>query len=143
MRALPYIYTNIISSGHFFPEEDNEFFNRVSALNDAFKLEEQRLDRATTEATETHLQQAMEREREREPEGEELPRDPAASYWRQAELDVRTLLAVRKQWDYFLTDERDAEASRIPPNWVEPSPPANWVWASALVRSDYAGNVNT
>ncbi|RUS26782.1 hypothetical protein BC938DRAFT_484123 [Jimgerdemannia flammicorona] len=122
--------------GHFFPGEDDEFFNRIRALNDALKLEEQRLDRATTEATETHLQQAIERERERELEREEQPRDAATGYWLQAELDLRALVAVRRQWDYFLTGAEDMEGSRIPGKWVEASPPANWVWASALVRAD-------
>ena len=76
--------------GHFFPEEDDEFFNKIASLNDAMKVEEARLDQERNAAAEHKRNEAMDagmKERERE-------RDPVYEYWHQAEFDLDNLKLI-------------------------------------------------
>jgi hypothetical protein len=82
---------SIYLSGHFFPEEDDEFFNKIASLNDAMKVEEARLDQERNAAAELKRNEAMDagmKERERE-------RDPVYEYWHQAEFDLDNLVLIR------------------------------------------------
>ncbi|CAG8449086.1 7103_t:CDS:2 [Acaulospora colombiana] len=77
--------------GHFFPEEDDEFFNKIASLNDAMKIEEERLDQERNAAAEHKRNEAMDagmKERARE-------RDPTYEYWHQAEFDIDNLVLIR------------------------------------------------
>ncbi|KAF0511888.1 u11/u12 small nuclear ribonucleoprotein 59 kda protein [Gigaspora margarita] len=116
--------------GHFFPEEDDEFFNKVASLNDVMKIEEARLDQERNAAAEHKRNEAMDvvmKEREKE-------RDPVYEYWHQAEFDIDNLISIRRQWDAFLVAPSTTGSSCIPPSFVDPSPPANYVWASCLTH---------
>ncbi|RIB07804.1 hypothetical protein C2G38_397612 [Gigaspora rosea] len=116
--------------GHFFPEEDDEFFNKVASLNDVMKIEEARLDQERNAAAEHKRNEAMDvvmKEREKE-------RDPVYEYWHQAEFDIDNLILIRRQWDAFLVAPSTTGSSCIPPSFVDPSPPANYVWASCLTH---------
>ncbi|CAG8703907.1 12130_t:CDS:2, partial [Acaulospora morrowiae] len=116
--------------GHFFPEEDDEFFNKIASLNDAMKIEEERLDQERNAAAEHKRNEAMDagmKERARE-------RDPIYEYWHQAEFDIDNLVLIRKRWDSYLVAPGTAAASCIPSTLVEPSPPANHIWASCLTH---------
>ncbi|CAG8519961.1 4260_t:CDS:2 [Ambispora leptoticha] len=118
--------------GHFFPEEDNEFFNKVASLNDAMKIEEERLERERNAAAEQKRKEAMDagmKERERE-------RDPLYEYWHQAEFDLDNLVSIRRQWDAYIVPPGTQGASRIPPRFVTPAPPANYIWASCLTHGN-------
>ncbi|CAG8444201.1 9164_t:CDS:2 [Diversispora eburnea] len=116
--------------GHFFPEEDDEFFNKIASLNDAMKIEEERLDQERNAAAEQKRNEAMHagmKERERE-------RDPTYEYWHQAEFDIDNLVSIRRQWDAYLIAPGKPASSCIPPMFVTPSPPANYIWASCLIH---------
>ncbi|CAG8590080.1 10028_t:CDS:2, partial [Scutellospora calospora] len=116
--------------GHFFPEEDDEFFNKVASLNDVMKIEEARLDEERNAAAEHKRNEAMDvgmKEREKE-------RDPVYEYWHQAEFDIDDLISIRCQWDAFLVAPSTTGASCIPPYFIDPSPPANYVWATCLTH---------
>ncbi|CAI2175179.1 10401_t:CDS:2 [Funneliformis geosporum] len=116
--------------GHFFPEEDDEFFNRISTLNDAMKVEEARLNQERDAAAEHKRNEAMDagmKERERE-------RDPVYEYWHQAEFDLDNLVSIRRQWDAYIDETGSVGSSCIPPTFVNPSPPANYIWASCLMH---------
>ncbi|CAG8456135.1 7095_t:CDS:2 [Ambispora gerdemannii] len=118
--------------GHFFPEEDNEFFNKVASLNDAMKIEEERLEKERNAAAEQKRDEAMDagmKERERE-------RDPLYEYWHQAEFDLDNLVSIRRQWDAYIVPAGTQGASRIPPRFVTPTPPANYIWASCLTHGN-------
>ncbi|CAG8537798.1 15361_t:CDS:2 [Funneliformis caledonium] len=78
--------------GHFFPEEDDEFFNRIASLNDAMKVEE------------------------------------------APEFDLDNLVSIRRQWDAYIDETGSVGSSCIPPTFVNPSPPANYIWASCLMH---------
>ncbi|RIA89172.1 hypothetical protein C1645_825195 [Glomus cerebriforme] len=116
--------------GHFFPEEDDEFFNKIASLNDAMKVEEARLDQERNAAAEHKRNEAMDagmKERERE-------RDPVYEYWHQAEFDLDNLVLIRRQWDAYINETGSTGSSCIPPTFVDPSPPANYIWASCLTH---------
>ncbi|CAG8784855.1 5357_t:CDS:2, partial [Racocetra persica] len=116
--------------GHFFPEEDDEFFNKVASLNDVMKIEEARLDQERNAAAEHKRNEAMDvgmKEREKE-------RDPVYEYWHQAEFDIDNLISIRRQWDAFLVAPGTIGSSCVPPSFINPSPPANYVWASCLTH---------
>ncbi|GBB85043.1 hypothetical protein RclHR1_11610003 [Rhizophagus clarus] len=113
--------------GHFFPEEDDEFFNKIASLNDVMKVEEARLDQERNAAAEHKRNEAMNagmKERERE-------RDPVYEYWHQAEFDLDNLVLIRRQWDAYINE---TGSSCIPLTFVDPSPPANYIWASCLTH---------
>lgn len=111
------------SQGHFFADDGNEFFNKVK---------------------EWHEQQEK-----GEPERKELIIDEqdhwkhmeldktAYEYWCQANQSTSALLRIRKEWDQYIWKNHERDDSdpvgKIPPTFVKPSPPANWVWATYLL----------
>ncbi|CAJ0828435.1 11151_t:CDS:2 [Entrophospora sp. SA101] len=116
--------------GHFFPEEDDEFFNRIASLNDVMNEEEARLDQERDAAAEHKRNETIDagmKERERE-------RDPVYEYWHQAEIDLDSLVSIRYKWDAYIVPPGTNGASCIPPTFVQPSPPANYIWASCLTH---------
>ncbi|CAG8794998.1 4786_t:CDS:2, partial [Racocetra fulgida] len=116
------ILQNFSLIGHFFPEEDDEFFNKIASLNDVMKIEEARLDQERNAAAEHKRNEAMDvgmKEREKE-------RDPVYEYWHQAEFDIDTLISIRRQWDAFLVAPGTIGSSCVPPSFIDPSPPANY-----------------
>ncbi|KAG9296884.1 hypothetical protein G9A89_006839 [Geosiphon pyriformis] len=116
--------------GHFFPEEDDEFFNKVASLNDVMKIEEERLEKERDAAAKLKRNEAMDagmKERDRE-------RDPLFEYWHQAEFHLDNLVSIRRQWDAYIVPPGTQGSTRIPPGFVIPSPPANYIWASCLAQ---------
>ncbi|CAG8561519.1 7559_t:CDS:2 [Paraglomus brasilianum] len=114
--------------GHFFPEEDNEFFSRVASLSNAMKIEQERLDKEHLQAVQNKREEGIEEGMKKQ----ERERDLCYEYWHQAEMEIDCLVAVRRQWDAYLVPPSAPGASRIPPTFVMPAPPANYIWASCL-----------
>ncbi|KAI8374684.1 uncharacterized protein BYT42DRAFT_577271 [Radiomyces spectabilis] len=124
------------SKGRFFADQGNAFFNKVKAWHDAEaqKTEEEKPwvddDHSTSPLTIDPLDHWT-----------DAPLDESAyRYWRQAFQHPDSLRRVRKHWDQYLIhdDHQDPNSissleQKIPPTWVTPSPPANWIWASCLV----------
>jgi hypothetical protein len=54
------------------------------------------------------------------------------SYWCQGNSSLDALKRVRNQWDYYLSTTSNDTGRKVPPTWVNPSPPSNWVWATVL-----------
>ncbi|KAI9025163.1 hypothetical protein CLU79DRAFT_717862 [Phycomyces nitens] len=115
------------NQGHFFPEEGNDFFNKVKAWHVA--TEEKDSTEQEEPSKETPLQIHP------DDHWNDLELDTMAySYWAQGLQNTETLRRIRKLWDHNIHEEETAREAKIPPYWVEPSPPANWVWASCLVQ---------
>ncbi|KAE8022043.1 hypothetical protein FH972_007878 [Carpinus fangiana] len=51
-------------------------------------------------------------------------------YYHGSNTDIGTLIEVRRAWDAYIRPG----GSRVPAHWVQPSPPADEIWASYLVR---------
>ncbi|XP_062157256.1 U11/U12 small nuclear ribonucleoprotein 59 kDa protein-like isoform X2 [Alnus glutinosa] len=51
-------------------------------------------------------------------------------YYHGSNADMGTLIEVRRTWDAYIRPG----GSRIPGHWVQPSPPADEIWESYLVR---------
>ncbi|KAI7862278.1 hypothetical protein BDF14DRAFT_116448 [Spinellus fusiger] len=114
------------NKGHFFPEEGNEFFNKIKAWNEA---EEER------DSTEQGVS-LKEGQMKIHPQDQWQTQDldlTAYRYWSHAYQSTDGLRHVRRLWDQWTTENAGREA-KVPPFWIEPSPPANWVWASCLVQ---------
>ncbi|KAL1930271.1 hypothetical protein VTP01DRAFT_1425 [Rhizomucor pusillus] len=122
------------AQGHFFPEEGNEFFEKVKAWHEKPSAEQtlQEDDNEQSDSDRTlyvHPEDKWQR----------LPLDESAyGYWCQGIQSAQNLLRIRKQWDYYIVDNNENNNTRfsllgkVPPTWVTPSPPANWVWATYL-----------
>jgi len=145
--------------GHFFPEEDDEFFNRIASLNDAMKEEEARLDQERDAAAEHKRNETIDAGMKKR----EYERNSVYEYWHQAEIDLDSLISIRYtyiythiftyitythtytllthnhitfryKWDAYIVPSGTNGASCIPPTFVRPSPPANYIWASCLTH---------
>lgn len=120
------------AQGHFFPETGDDFYAKI-----------QEQEKRQPRNDESPYQE------EEEQEEKQLYIHPddhwhntgldhkAYAYWCQGEQDVDTLRRIRNQWDGYLVEEEEEEeeesaGTKIPPVWVEPGPPSNWIWATAL-----------
>lgn len=124
--------------GHFFPEEGNEFFEKVRAWNERQDAEQVVQDDNEQAESEKMLYVHP------EDKWQHMPLDETAyRFWCQGIQSTQNLLRIRKLWDYHLVqDDEDAAApytlssrlEKVPPTWVTPSPPANWIWATYLTH---------
>lgn len=112
------------AQGHFFPETGDDFYA---------KIQEQEERQSPNDQESCH-------EEEEEKQLYIHPDDQwhntgldhkAYAYWCQGDQDVDTLRRIRNQWDGYLVEQEDA-GTKIPPTWVKPAPPSNWVWATSL-----------
>lgn len=111
---------NLEAKGHFFPEEGDAFYEQVKELNEKKSTGEE------------------EKEQEEEQEVGLIidPKDKWNSYdvdekayrfWTCQTVD--SLLKVRRMWDQYIIDQ---DGDKVPPTFVSPSAPANYIWASYL-----------
>ncbi|KAL0085772.1 hypothetical protein F4703DRAFT_1559198 [Phycomyces blakesleeanus] len=115
------------NKGHFFPEEGNDFFNKVKAWHVATEEKDGTEQEETTTNTSLYIHP--------DDHWNVLGLDNMSyTYWSQGFQNTEALRRVRKLWDHYISEEETAREAKIPPYWVEPSPPANWVWASCLVQ---------
>ena len=109
------------AQGHFFPETGDDFYAKIqeqeerhSSKDGIYEEEEKQLyinpDDYWHNTSLDHK---------------------AYSYWCQGEQDVDTLRRIRNQWDGYLVED-ESTGTKIPPVWVEPAPPSNWIWATSL-----------
>ncbi|KAI8329578.1 hypothetical protein BD560DRAFT_441600 [Blakeslea trispora] len=111
------------AKGHFFPETGNQFYHQVKAWHEE---EQQKTQQASSENSIVHPQDKW----------QHLKLDlNVYDYWCVAEKSTKDLLRVRRQWDQYLALDNDHQNvyQKVPPIFVEPSPPANAVWASYLL----------
>ncbi|CAH8313302.1 unnamed protein product [Eruca vesicaria subsp. sativa] len=146
--------------GHFLPEEDDKFFESVRA---AVEQEENQAQSVTnTEAEEnvlaseedisqTTTNKIINKDKDKESNTVatascekpiEAPPDSGIDnvsnlpvecyhYYYGSNLDMGRLIEIRREWDAYLSPG----GSRIPGHLVQPSPPANEIWASCLVKT--------
>ncbi|XP_009142681.1 U11/U12 small nuclear ribonucleoprotein 59 kDa protein isoform X2 [Brassica rapa] len=146
--------------GHFLPEEDDKFFESVRA---AVEQEENQAPSVTnTEAEENAIasvedtnlttdNKIINKDMDKEindvaaascEKSIEAPLDSGCEnvsnlpvecyhYYYGSNLDMGRLIEIRRDWDAYLSPG----GSRIPGHWVQPSPPANEIWASCLVKN--------
>ncbi|KAJ3694569.1 hypothetical protein LUZ60_010049 [Juncus effusus] len=145
--------------GHFFPEEDDKFLDRVKAsveeeerqskskstISDAIatamgsaKSTDQMIEKSTdlgavgpsgSESKEMKVEEGNVKSAD---SGAGLNVNLPAEfyhYYYGGSYDMGTLIEVRRTWDAYLRPG----GSRIPGHWVQPPPPSNEVWASYLV----------
>ncbi|ORX78559.1 hypothetical protein K493DRAFT_321195 [Basidiobolus meristosporus CBS 931.73] len=113
--------------GHYFPEQEDPFFDQIRQLDEAIQQEGKQLEDATTEANESKRKEAIEARMK------ERGTDSIFEYYHQAKFDLDNLVHIRRQWDEYIVPRGTYGASRIPPRYVDPAPPGNHVWASCLV----------
>lgn len=147
--------------GHFFPEEDDKFFDSVRAAVEQEENQAQSVINTETEEiviaseedtslatsnkiinndtdkeSNTVLGAACEKKIEAPPPDNgvdnvsNLPVE-CYHYYYGSNLDMGRLIEIRREWDAYLCPG----GSRIPGHWVQPSPPANEIWASCLVKT--------
>ncbi|KAI8094976.1 uncharacterized protein B0P05DRAFT_583244 [Gilbertella persicaria] len=113
------------SKGHFFAESGNQFFNKVKEWHEANTEIETKQEQPQTELAihpnDVWQHTAIDKE--------------AYAYWCAADQTLDRLLDIRRQWDhYILFDGNDQDVQhKVPPMFVQPSPPANPIWASYLL----------
>ncbi|KAF3580031.1 hypothetical protein DY000_02028397 [Brassica cretica] len=147
--------------GHFLPEEDDKFFESVRAAveqeeNKAqsvinMEIEENVIpsEEGTTQTTGNEIiNKDMDKESNDvaaascEKTVEAPPPDKGVDnvsnlpvecyhYYYGSNLDMGRLIEIRREWDAYLSPG----GSRIPGHWVQPSPPADEIWASCLVKT--------
>ncbi|CAJ1933361.1 unnamed protein product [Sphenostylis stenocarpa] len=156
--------------GHFLPEEDDKFLERVQAAVEeeerealaAVEADAAKDAIATAEESRKAIQNQGNDSEVKESKDKIVPSvteegsgavdenksskigqtsggayDPLANlpiefyhYYHGSNNDMGTLIEVRRGWDAYIRPG----GSRIPGHWVQPSPPANEIWASYLVR---------
>eukprot|EP00850_Spirogloea_muscicola_P018210 SM000164S02272 [mRNA] locus=s164:311681:315274:+ [translate_table: standard] len=57
---------------------------------------------------------------------------PFQAYYFGSTTSLASLIEVRKQWDAYIV----SNGSRIPPHWVDVSPPSDATWASFLIKEE-------
>uniref|UniRef100_A0A2N9GM50 Uncharacterized protein n=1 Tax=Fagus sylvatica TaxID=28930 RepID=A0A2N9GM50_FAGSY len=140
--------------GHFLPEEDDKFLERVRAAVE--EEERQAIAAADTDAAKDAIATAEEsrkalqknnkgstsvtvKESEQGLEGQGISGayDSVANlplefyhYYHGSNTDIGTLIEVRRTWDAYIRPG----GSHIPGHWVQPPPPADEIWASYLLR---------
>lgn len=147
--------------GHFLPEEDDKFFESVRA---AVEQEENQAQSVTNTEVEENVMASVEdtslttdnktvnkdtvkesntvAEASCEKTIEAPPPENGVDnvsnlpvecyhYYYGSNLDMGRLIEIRREWDAYLSPG----GSRIPGHLVQPSPPANEIWASCLVKN--------
>ncbi|KAI8145037.1 hypothetical protein BJV82DRAFT_577297 [Fennellomyces sp. T-0311] len=116
------------AKGHFFPEEGNEFFEKIKAWNAEHEEGEQILERDRSKDTPLFVHP--------DDHWEQEPLDTTAyGHWSQGFQEIDSLRRVRNQWDYYLDDgPNESIEAKVPPTWVPPAPPSNWIWATCLTH---------
>ncbi|CAN7006999.1 unnamed protein product [Brassica oleracea var. botrytis] len=147
--------------GHFLPEEDDKFFESVRAAVEQEENQAQSVinmeteenvipsEEGTTQTTGNEIiNKGMDKESNDvaaascEKTVEAPPPDKGVDnvsnlpvecyhYYYGSNLDMGRLIEIRREWDAYLSPG----GSRIPGHWVQPTPPANEIWASCLVKT--------
>ncbi|XP_010544776.1 PREDICTED: U11/U12 small nuclear ribonucleoprotein 59 kDa protein [Tarenaya hassleriana] len=141
--------------GYFLPEEDDKFFESVRAAveqeenqaqssintdgdNDVATAEEPGKntesdvpirDNETSEDMNEGSSTALDIGKKGQENVANLPLD-FYHYYYGSDHDISRLIEVRREWDAYIRHG----GSRIPGHWVLPSPPANEIWASYMVK---------
>ncbi|CAO3608135.1 unnamed protein product [Mucor hiemalis] len=117
------------AKGHFFAEDGNQFFNQVQRSHESNEIEQEQKDISVNlikpEKLVLHSEDTW----------RNIPIDKKAySYWCQSDQSLEALLLNRRLWDqYIIHDSRNNDLiHKVPPTFVDPAPPANWIWASYL-----------
>ncbi|KAI9319776.1 hypothetical protein BX666DRAFT_1916113 [Dichotomocladium elegans] len=111
------------AQGHFFPDAGDEFYHKIKASEEERGLTDG-IEKESENDSEKHAPLYI------HPEDNTPSLDQTAyRFWAQGLQTTKALLRVRNQWDMFLDD---SEGTQIPPTWVTPTPPTNWIWASYL-----------
>ncbi|KAF7724187.1 hypothetical protein EC973_001259 [Apophysomyces ossiformis] len=126
------------AQGHFFPEQDNEFFEKIKAWHAQEEKEEAKRQLEGAKEGWSTTKEEDEAEWFIHPDDHWLTRPlDKRAYRRWTAGNLECLRKNRQAWDQYLVDQ-DEQAeeigpeSKVPPRWVDPSPPANWIWASYL-----------
>ncbi|XP_010508056.1 PREDICTED: U11/U12 small nuclear ribonucleoprotein 59 kDa protein-like [Camelina sativa] len=144
--------------GHFLPEEDDKFFesvraaveqeeNQVQSLTnteteenviaseeDTTLTTSNKISKDTTDKESNTVAATCEKTMEALGNGcENISNLPVEfyHYYYGSNFDMGRLIEIRREWDAYLSHG----GSRIPGHWVQPSPPANEIWASCLVNT--------
>ncbi|KAI9244659.1 hypothetical protein BY458DRAFT_101014 [Sporodiniella umbellata] len=115
------------NQGHFFAEDGDDFFNKIKESHEQQQQEQGEETIGPGKDLTVHEQDIW---KDQEVEKE------AYRYWCESIQSLDALLRTRRQWDKYIVntemDERDP-TGKIPPGFVVPSPPANWIWATYLL----------
>ncbi|KAG7570661.1 Programmed cell death protein 7 [Arabidopsis thaliana x Arabidopsis arenosa] len=143
--------------GHFLPEEDDKFFESVRAAVEQEENQAQSLINTETEENviaseeDTTLTTSNKTNKDTEKDSntiaascEKTMKAPENGcdnisnlppefyhYYYGSNIDMGRLIEIRREWDAYLSPG----GSRIPGHWLQPSPPANEIWASCLVET--------
>ncbi|KAG1462720.1 hypothetical protein G6F46_004003 [Rhizopus delemar] len=126
------------NKGHFFADDGNDFFNKVKEWNEQQQQQQQQEREKEEEEGKKEIEQVKELVVDKQDKWKdmEIEKTPYA-YWCESNQSIDALLRIRRLWDQYIInddviDERDPRG-KIPPTFVTPSPPANWVWATCLL----------
>lgn len=125
------------AKGHFFADDGNQFFNQVKAWHESNqkeqeKLKEEKDEELLKEEPKPHKKLVV----HKEDVWRYRPIDKLAyKYWCESDQSLEALLKNRRLWDqYIVTDSKNTDPiHKVPPTFVVPPPPANWIWASYLL----------
>ncbi|KAL1916301.1 uncharacterized protein VTP21DRAFT_5918 [Calcarisporiella thermophila] len=113
--------------GHFFPEEDDEFFFRVQLLSEQMRPREDENEQQPNEESRHNMVGIA-----KNTKNDDAPSDTAATFWLQAEANFDNLVMIRRQWDSYLVPFDDPLGTGIPPRFIDPAPPSSESWAAYL-----------
>lgn len=122
------------AKGHFFADDGNQFFDRVKQWHD--ENQEQQGQQHGEEGNDYELIKLQRQSKKliihKQDVWQHIPIDKQAyQYWCESDQSLEALLKNRRMWDQYITEEDDL-IHKVPPVFVTPAPPANWIWASYL-----------
>ncbi|CAO3626331.1 unnamed protein product [Cunninghamella blakesleeana] len=141
------------AKGHFFPEDDNEFFNKIKT---SIKEEEMKMNDYNDNNKQTKQNDNSQSENDEpfykindDDQWQQQPLDQCAyQYWSQGWQSTTALKNIRKQWDLYLINNDDVSRAttpiininenvfKIPPGWVSPPLPSHPIWESYLEKKE-------
>ncbi|KAI7849285.1 hypothetical protein BDC45DRAFT_277352 [Circinella umbellata] len=125
------------AKGHFFAEDGNDFFEQVKSWNVTREnqqlFEQENYDNGTQQSKEKALYIHPD---DKWNDNKNVLDLKAYTYWSQGIQNTDTLRRIRNQWDCYNinSDDSSTKEHKIPPIWVPPAPPSNWIWASYLLN---------
>ncbi|KAG2237716.1 hypothetical protein BDF21DRAFT_452295 [Thamnidium elegans] len=124
------------AKGHFFADDGNQFFNQVKKWHESNQKEQQRLEEEEYGLIKEEQKPSKKLTVHKQDVWRHMSIDKTAyRYWCESDQSLEALLRNRRLWDqYIITDSKDNDLiHKVPPTFIPPPPPANWIWASYLL----------
>lgn len=127
------------AKGHLFADDGNQFFNQVKEWHDLDQIQSQQHKDMENDYELMNVEQQPSKKLtiNKEDIWKHMPIDKHAyKYWCESDQSLEGLLKNRRLWDQYIHCDNDDNdmIHKVPPIFVSPAPPANWIWATYLLK---------